>query len=77
MTFHGLWNAGAISIALIDLRLFQSGEISTFLEIVQMMTPILIIILGLTALLGLSQLSKRFSASLDDPSAAEIVQDVV
>jgi hypothetical protein len=77
VTFHGLWNAGAVSIALIDLRLFQTGEISTFLEIVQMMTPILIIALALTALTGLSQLSKRFSASLDELPPSDLVQDTV
>jgi hypothetical protein len=72
VTLHGLWNAGALSISLIEVRAFQTGDLATSLEIVQTLIPVMIFGLALTAFFGLNQLSKRFISSIDEPAPVDV-----
>ncbi len=68
--FHGLWNAGAVSITLIELQSFQVTNLPGALEFIQSIIPIVILFLTLIALTGLFRISKRLSQT---PSEAEIL----
>lgn len=75
VTFHGLWNAGALSFALIELRAFQTGDQVTSLKILQSLIPVMIFGLSMTALFGLNQLPKRLH-SMEDPAPADVPLEV-
>jgi hypothetical protein len=75
VTLHGLWNAGAVSIALIEVREFQTSDLATSLRVLQGLIPIMIISLALIALLGLSQFSKRLHSSIDEPGPVDLSQE--
>jgi hypothetical protein len=68
--FHGLWNAGAVSIALIEIQAFRVTDLPGSLHFIQSIIPIMILFLTLIALTGLFRISKRLSQS---PSEAEIL----
>lgn len=75
VTLHGLWNAGAVSIAIIEVREFQTSDLATSLRVVQGLIPIMIIALVLIALIGLSQFSKRLHSSIDEPGLVDLSQE--
>jgi hypothetical protein len=76
VTFHGLWNAGALSIALIEVKAIQAGDLATTLEIVQSFLPIMIFGLAVTAFYGLNRLPRRFHSPIDEEASGEIPQEV-
>ena len=68
--FHGLWNAGAVSIALIEIQAFRVTDLPGSLHFIQSIIPIMILFLTLIAFTGLFRISKRLSQS---PSDADIL----
>jgi len=68
--FHGLWNAGAVSLALIELQAFEVTNMPGALIFIQSIIPIMILFLTLIAFTGLFRISKRLSRN---SSEAEIL----
>lgn len=72
VTFHGLWNSGALSIALLEIKETQTSSVDNALMLVKNLIPVSIFGLTLIAFLGLIQFTKRFGASTPARTAADV-----
>jgi hypothetical protein len=72
ITFHGIWNASAIIVALSDTAVAQDGTIPSILRIFHNGGPYYIIVLSMIALFGIPWITRKLSSQSDDSTTSSV-----
>jgi hypothetical protein len=66
VTFHGLWNASAVTVAISDTAIAQDGPVPAILKIFHDGGPYYIVILSMVAIFGIPWITRRLTSQSDD-----------
>lgn len=72
--FHGLWNALAISVALIEGSMAEMEVVPDATVVLQVIITLTILLLVATALIGLPRIAKRLARQPTNPSESDLAE---